>query len=123
MNLLQYIDVYIVTVSPIARGAFTDQLTYWSAHFFNPGSIINVPFRTKEIIALVQRCTPAEEAKMEIKNANFETKKIEEQIQEVKIVRSEAIETARFISEFYCIPIGSVLSAFIPTCAFNTKES
>lgn len=115
--------MYIVTVSPIARGAFTDQLTYWSAHFFNPGSIINVPFRTKEIIALVQRCTPAEEAKMEIKNANFETKKIEEQIQEVKIVRSEAIETARFISEFYCIPIGSVLSAFIPTCAFNTKES
>lgn len=115
--------MYIVTVSPIARGAFTDQLTYWSAHFFNPGSIISVPFRSKEISALVQRCVPAEDAKMEVKNANFETKKIENQISEIKIVRSEAVETARFISEFYCLPIGSILSAFIPACAFNTKES
>ncbi len=115
--------MYIVTVSPIARGAFTDQLTYWSAHFYNPGSIINVPFRSKEISALVQRCESASDVKMEVKNANFETKKIEEQITEVKIVRSEAVETARFISEFYCLSIGSVLSAFIPACAFATKES
>jgi primosomal protein N' len=115
--------VYIVTVSPIARGAFTDQLTYWSAHFFNPGSIISVPFRSKEISALVQRCESASDAKMGVKNASFEARKIEEQVKEIKLIRSEAVEAARFISEFYCLPIGSVLSAFIPTCAFNTKEN
>ena len=115
--------MYIVTVSPIARNTFTDQLTYWSAHFFTPGSIINVPFRSKEISALVQRCISAEEAKMEIKNANFEARKIENQVSEIKIIRSEAVETARYISEFYCLPIGTILSSFIPTCAFNTKES
>lgn len=119
---MQYIVVFIVTVSPIQRGAFTDQLTYWSAHFFNPGSIISVPFRSKHISALVHRCESASDAKMEIKNANFEAKKIEEQIEEVRIVKSEAIETARSISEYYCVHVGSVLSAFIPSCAYEASK-
>lgn len=114
--------MYIVTVSPISRGAFTDQLTYWSAHFYNPGSIISVPFRSKHISALVQRCESASDAKMEIKNANFEAKKIEEQVPETRIIKSEAVETARYISEYYCIHIGSILSSFIPACAYGSQE-
>jgi primosomal protein N' (replication factor Y) len=114
--------VYIITVSPISRGAFTDQLTYWSAEAFDVGSIISVPFRSKHINALVQRCESASDAKMEIKNANFEAKKIEAQ-EQIRIVRPEAIEMSKWASHYYATHIGSILSLIIPNCALEKEKT
>ena len=103
----------IITVYPIIRGAFKDELTYWSSHSFNLGSIIEVPLRGRNIPALVGSVTPASHAKANIKQASFVTRKIEK-IKELCIVHPESIRACIHISEQYAVPLGSVIKACIP---------
>lgn len=103
----------IITVYPIIRGAFKDELTYWSSHTFNLGSIIEVPLRGRNIPALVGSVIPASHAKANIKQASFVTRKIEK-IKELCIVHPESIRACIHISEQYAVPLGSVIKACIP---------
>ena len=110
----------IITVYPIIRGAFKDELTYWSSHTFNLGSIIEVPLRGRNIPALVGSVTSASHAKANIKQASFVTRKIEK-IKELHIVHPESIRACIHISEQYAVPLGAVIKACIPD--FILQES
>lgn len=103
----------IVTVYPIIRGAFKDELTYWSSHTFSPGTIIEVPLRGRTIPALVSAVVPASHAKANIKQASFVTRKIEK-TRELHVVKPECIRACAKMSEQYAVPFGSVLKSCIP---------
>lgn len=103
----------IVTVYPIIRGAFKDELTYWSSHTFSPGTIIEVPLRGRTIPALVGTVVPANHAKANIKQASFVTRKIEK-TRELHAVKPECIRACIKIAETYAVPLGSVLKSCIP---------
>ncbi len=105
--------MYIVTVFPIARNAFKERLSYWSAHSFRSGSIITVPVRGRNIAALVETVQSAQQAKTAVKNANFMTKKIE-QADERMLVRPGCVRAAIKTSAFFISPFGQVLRSLIP---------
>ncbi len=113
----------IVTVYPIIRGAFKDELTYWSSHPFNPGTIIEVPLRGRTIPALVGTVISASHAKANIKQASFVTRKIEK-TKELHVVKPECICACIEMSEEYAVPLGSVLKSCIPDAILKeTLES
>lgn len=112
----------IVTVYPIIRGAFKEELTYWSSHDFSIGSIIEVPLRGRNIHALVGKSESAKNAKSLIKNASFTTRKIEKK-KEVQIVRPECIRACIDTADQYMSPLGQLIKACIPDIAFETIDS
>ena len=103
----------IITVYPIIRGAFKDELTYWSSHAFDVGTIIEVPLRNRTIPALVGTVVPASHAKSNIKQASFVTRKIEK-TKELHVVKPECIKACIKMSEQYAVALGSVLKSCIP---------
>lgn len=103
----------IVTVYPIVRGAFKDELTYWCSAPLAVGTIIDVPLRGRTIPALVGSIMPASLAKANIKQASFVTRKIEKAVPK-KIVRIECIMACEKMSHYYAVPFGSVLKSCIP---------
>lgn len=105
--------MHIVTVYPIIRGAFKDELTYWSSHSFDVGTIIEVPLRGRTIPALVGTVVPANHAKANIKQASFVTRKIEK-TKELHVVKPECIKSCAQMSQKYAVALGSVLKSCIP---------
>lgn len=105
--------MYIVTVFPIVRNVFKERLSYWSAHSFLPGSIITVPVRGRQIAALVETVQTAQEAKTEVKNAGFMTKKIDK-ADERMLVRPGCVRAAIKTSEYFVSSFGQTLRSFIP---------
>lgn len=112
----------ILTVYPIIRGAFKDQLTYWSAHEFTPGSIINVPLRGRTIPAIVGTTISASHAKTNIRQASYVTRKIEK-TSEKSVVFSECLAACEKIASYYITPFGATLKACIPDVALHYSDT
>lgn len=113
--------MYIVTVHPIARTSFKETLTYWSPHNFSAGSIIFVPIKNRNIIALVENCVNAQEVKANIKNAEFITRKIESK-KTITAVSPSLIRACQSVSKEFAYPIGSIIKTIIPECAIAYAE-
>ena len=113
--------MYIVTVHPIQRSAFKETLTYWSPHNFNAGSIIFVPLRNKNVPALVENCVNAQEAKIDIKNAEFVTRKIESK-KTITAVSPSLVKACQAVSKEFAYPVGAIIKTIIPECAIAYAE-
>lgn len=114
--------MYIVTVYPIIKGAFKQELTYWSSSHIPLGSIIEVPLKGRKIHALVGETHEAQDAKSLIKNASFATRKIEKPKPVEKIPKA-CVEACIKISEAYAAPLGNVLRSCISNTAFEYEAS
>jgi primosomal protein N' (replication factor Y) len=68
--------MYIATVIPLTKGAQKEYLSYFSATDIPVGSIVSVPVRTKTVDAIVINMEEARNIKSDIKNADFQLKKI-----------------------------------------------
>ncbi len=115
------LGVYILTVHPIQRSNFKETLTYWAPHNFSAGSIIYVPFRNKNILALVESCMNATESKADIKNADFIARKIESK-KTITAVSPSLIKACQAVSKEFAYPIGSIIKTIIPECALTYAE-
>ena len=113
--------MYIVTVHPIQRTAFKETLTYWSPHKFDIGSVIFVPIKNKNYLALVENCVTAQEAKADIKNAEFVTRKIESK-KTITAVSPALIKACQNVSREFAYPVGSIIKTIIPECAILYAE-
>lgn len=113
--------MYILTVHPIQRSSFKETLTYWAPHNFSAGSIIYVPFRNKNILALVESCMNATESKADIKNADFIARKIESK-KTITAVSPSLIKACQAVSKEFAYPIGSIIKTIIPECALTYAE-
>jgi len=68
--------MYILTVVPIKKGIQVEYLTYFSAKHIELGSVVVVPIRLKTIDAIVVDIEEAHNLKSEIKNKDYQLKKI-----------------------------------------------
>ncbi len=68
--------MFVLSVIPIARGINKDLLSYFSKEPITEGSVVEIPLRNKKIYGIVLLSRPLQEAKAEIKSADFELKKI-----------------------------------------------
>ena len=90
----------IVTVMPLKKGVFKEELTYFTAQEISLGSIVNIPVRNKKILGLVISVEDARDAKSNIKGMDFNLKKIDE-VKEQIIFQKEYIESTFLSSKYF----------------------
>lgn len=110
--------MHLISVYPIIKGNWASELQYWSKTDILPGSLIKVPLKGKEIFALVFKSASIQEAKSEIKGADFKIRKIESP-DRIDILRQEYIHAAIQASTYFVQPIGAMLKAAIPAIALS----
>ena len=76
--MCQYIGLMkLLSVIPISRGINKETLSYFTGSDITVGSVVKVPLRKKIIPAIVISAEEVSDVKAEIKNADFETRKVE----------------------------------------------
>ena len=68
----------IVTVIPLKKGIWKENLTYFTAQDISNGSIVSISLRNKKVLGLVVEVEDASNAKSNIKGMSFKLKKINE---------------------------------------------
>ena len=66
----------IVNVIPLKKGVFKNDLTYFTSKNIDRGNIVKITLRGKEILGLVLSTEDVSGAKINIKDLNFNLKKI-----------------------------------------------
>lgn len=104
----------IVNVIPLKKGAFREDLTYFTAKDVADGSIVNIPIRNKKILGLVVSSEDVINAKSNIKDLAFNLKKITE-IKEQPIFLKEFLESAFEIGEYFASRKNTSVVSLIPS--------
>jgi len=103
----------IITVVPISRLKLPPSLTYFTAQDVPVGAVVSIPVRSKSIQAIVTETRAAADIKAEIRNADFEIRKLGK-------VRASAfftpgfVEAAKSLADFYATTFGAVMGSILP---------
>ncbi len=103
----------IVSVIPIARGVFKEELQYFTAQPVEPGAIVSVPIRRRTVEALVTACRPAKEVKAAVRAAAFPLRKIGP-VRQTSFFRPEFLIAARRLADYFVSPLGQILKGLVP---------
>ena len=106
--------MFIVRVAPISKGITKEELYYFSSRPYESGSIIKIELRNKETSALVLESKDALENKTEIKEADFQLKKIKKQSPK-KILSEDFIWTIENFSKNNLTTTGALLDYLVPS--------
>lgn len=111
----------LLSVIPISRAINKENLSYFTASEAPTGSVVKVPLRKKTIPAIVVSSEEVSDVKAEIKNASFETKKIER-------IKSSALLSPEFMCAvadsalYFASTSGSVLHSLVPNAIIEEVE-
>lgn len=111
----------LLSVVPIVRGINKESLSYFTGSDIAVGSVVKVPIRKKIIPAIVIGSEDVADVKAEIKNADFETRKVEK-------IKSSSLLTPEFMSAitdsalFFASTSGSILHSIIPKTIIEGAE-
>lgn len=103
-----------VTVIPLKKGIWKEDLTYFTAKDIKTGDIATIPFRKKNILGLVISAEDVSGDKMNIKDLNFNLRKVVN-IKENSIFRKEFLESALLVSKYFVINKNVGVASFIPS--------
>ena len=103
----------IVTVIPLAKGLFKEDLTYFTSKDVPDGSIVTVPIRNKQTLGIAVSSEYVTETKSNIKNMNFNLKKILE-IKEHSIFSDEFLKSGIELSQYFGVQKGMTLTTLLP---------
>ncbi len=105
--------MYLVTVLPLERKARASSLTYFTKEVISPGTIVSVPFRSGELRGLVTETKDVLEAKSDLKNASFTTRKVTKVIGP-SFLTPAFLKSAEALAKYHVTPLSTVLASFIP---------
>ncbi|OHA58119.1 MAG: hypothetical protein A2571_03720 [Candidatus Vogelbacteria bacterium RIFOXYD1_FULL_44_32] len=105
--------MFIISVTPLDKGIFKDELTYFSKINLEPGALVMVPIRGRKILSLVISVKPASVIKADLKKADFSLKKI------ITIVHSgifnpDFLKAAKEASLYFGVNLGMTLKFTMP---------
>jgi primosomal protein N' (replication factor Y) len=103
----------IVTVIPLGKSAYKEDLTYFTARDVEVGSIVLVPIRNKNTLALVLSAQDAAEEKTNLKDLNFNLKKIKE-VKDNSVFLREFFEATLLTSNYFAINKNIGVASLIP---------
>lgn len=103
----------IVTVIPLKRGIFRENLTYFTTKDIENGSVVSVSVRNKKILGLVVSVEDANDIKSDIKNLQFNLKKIIE-VKEQSIFLNEFIDSVFLIGKYFISKNNNAMTSLIP---------
>lgn len=104
----------IVTVIPLKKGVFKENLTYFTAKDIPDGSIVEVPMRNSKILGLAVSSQEMSDAKSAIKNMSFNLKKIIE-VKERSVFREEFLESALLCGKYFASRKNDAIASLIPS--------
>ena len=102
-----------VTVIPLKKGIWKEDLTYFTAKDVKNGSIVTIPFRKKNILGLVISVEDVSGDKMNIKDLDFNLRKIVN-IKDSSIIAPEFLESALLISKSFIVNKNVAVASLIP---------
>jgi primosomal protein N' (replication factor Y) len=103
----------IVTVIPLKKGPLSEDLTYFTTHDVAPGNIVTVPLRSKKTLGLVIAVGDAMRAKSDIKEMDFNLKKILE-VKDRSLFRAEYLESVLEISRYFATSKNNAVASLVP---------
>jgi len=104
----------IVTVIPLKKGAFRENLTYFTSKDVQDGSIVNIPLRNQKILGLVISSEDASNIKSNVKSMSFNLKKIDE-IKGESIFTKEYLKSILEISDYFASKKNTGIVSLIPS--------
>ena len=105
--------MYILTVIPLARGVFAEELTYFTVAHVAVGSLITVPLRGRTIHALVVKEESARDQKSTLKQQSFAVRKIDA-YKASTLVGASFVQACLETADYFCQRANHVLTAQIP---------
>lgn len=111
----------IVTVIPFQKGPLTEDLTYFTSKEIPDGSIVEVSLRSKKLLGLVVSSRDASESKGELKDLNFNLKKILS-IKEHSIIKKKYIEAVLLACKYFVSNKNDSVTALIPALLRNNYD-
>ncbi len=106
--------MFVIEVTPLIRGTVVEKLSYYSSLNHEPGSIITVPLRSKQVQAIVTDSRPVSRAKTALKAATFSLRKLNNEQNVSAPLPENIVKTAKELSKLYPASIGSILYALLP---------
>lgn len=103
----------IVTVIPLTKGVFKEDLTYFTAKPVPDGSVVSIPVRNKTILGIAVSSEDVSHTKSDIKNMSFNIRKITE-VKEHSIFSNEFLFTGIEISKYFGSQKGRTLTSLLP---------
>lgn len=113
--------MYIIDTVPITKTPFlpSQTLSYFTSQPLKEGSLVLVPLKKRETLAIVLSRKEARKTKMEIKKAEFALKPILKVIEKKAILSPLQIKLAKWISNYYWSPLGKTIFLFLPNFFLN----
>jgi primosomal protein N' (replication factor Y) len=106
-------NMKIVTVIPLKKGIWKENLTYFTSKDIPNGSIVVIPLRNKKILGLVVSGEDVTSSKSNIKDMSFNLKKISE-VKEVSIFSKEYLDAIIASSKYFAESKNNAITALIP---------
>ncbi|MBI3888567.1 hypothetical protein HY311_02125 [Candidatus Nomurabacteria bacterium] len=103
----------IVTVVPLKKGAWKEDLTYFTAQDIANGSVVTVPLRNKKVLGLVIDVEDVRGVKSNIKDMSFNLKKITE-VKKHSFFLKEYLESAVLTSRYFVSNKNNGIVSLIP---------
>jgi len=110
----------LVTVIPLSRGVFAEELSYYSAGTVSDGDLVEISIRGKKYKALVIAQAPLTTHKAELKASRYSLKKIEKVLYPL-FMSPQFLIAARKTAEYYAAPISTTLSALLPKSLLDAQ--
>lgn len=110
----------VISVIPLTRGVFRDELTYFTASPIKSGAIVSVPLRGRTGEALVTSVREADELKLAVKNAGYPLKKII-RVKHEHFFTSPFMEAVRLTADYAAAPLGSTIKSLVPAAILGAK--
>lgn len=103
----------IITVIPLKKGAWRDNLTYFTASEIPLGSIVTVPIRSQQTDALVVDSHEASELKSSLKTSDWQLRKVTK-IKKTNYLDQTFINATKLTADYFIAQTGSIIKSLIP---------
>ncbi len=104
----------VITVIPLSKVNFDEELTYFSSLPVAVNDVVEVSIRKKKLLGIVTSAADARDSKIEIKNADFNLRKIES-VKGKSILNEEFLLAATEFADYINLSKNSVLSYLLPS--------
>lgn len=104
----------ILQVIPITKSINSEVLTYFSAKDVEPGRLVTVPLRKKEVSAIVVSSESVVNMKTQLRGANYQIRNVLE-IHDGYVFSPAFLKTAHCMKNFYATSTGRTIEKFTPT--------
>lgn len=113
--------MYLVDCIPIARGALTGSLTYFTSTHISHGAIVTIPLRGKETQALVIKSQPVSKAKQDIRTLSYKIQKIEK-VTAYTFFSETFMQAVEKTNEYYLGAMGNTLALLTPKIILENAD-